>query len=58
MPPKVLPWTDQIVLPGSGPGRVVLLSGFGSSPETLRDLGRAIQERGAGGPLGSAAARG
>jgi pimeloyl-ACP methyl ester carboxylesterase len=45
MPPKVLPWTDQIVLLGSGPGRVVLLSGFGSSPETLRDLGRAIQER-------------
>jgi len=45
MPPKVLPWTDQIVLPGGGPGRVMLLAGFGSSPETLRDLGRALQER-------------
>jgi pimeloyl-ACP methyl ester carboxylesterase len=45
MPPKVLPWTEQIVLPGSGTGRVMLLSGFGSSPETLRDLGRALQER-------------
>ncbi len=40
---RVLPWVSEILLPGSRDGRVVLFAGFGSGPETLRELGEALQ---------------
>jgi len=44
MAPRVLPWSSEVRLEGKGSGRVMLLSGFGSGPETLRPLGEALRD--------------
>jgi pimeloyl-ACP methyl ester carboxylesterase len=44
MVPRELPWTNEVRLAGAARGRVMLLSGFGSGPETLRPLGEALRE--------------
>jgi pimeloyl-ACP methyl ester carboxylesterase len=40
---RTLPWTEEIVLAGRGPGRVLFFAGFGSGPEPLRELAEAIR---------------
>jgi pimeloyl-ACP methyl ester carboxylesterase len=42
---RILPWVSEIPLPGSPDRRVLLFSGFGSGPETLRELGEALRTR-------------
>jgi pimeloyl-ACP methyl ester carboxylesterase len=41
---RELPWSTEILLEGSGGGRVMFVSGFGSGPETLRELGERLHE--------------
>lgn len=40
-----LPWSHEILIPGSGQARVMLIGGFGAGPESLRELGDAIAAR-------------
>lgn len=47
MDPQTLPWESEIVLAGSGRGRVLLIGGFGAGPEPLRALGERLQQQGA-----------
>ena len=47
MDPQTLPWEPEITLPGRGRGRVMLIGGFGASPEPLRALGERLQGQGA-----------
>jgi pimeloyl-ACP methyl ester carboxylesterase len=47
MDPQTLPWESEIVLPGRGRGRVLLIGGFGAGPEPLRALGERLQQQGA-----------
>jgi pimeloyl-ACP methyl ester carboxylesterase len=47
MDARQLPWEPQLLLPGRGVGRVMLLGGFGASPEPLRSLGEQLQAAGA-----------
>jgi len=42
---RSLPWDSEIRLDGPGRTRALLLSGFGSGAETLRDLGDHLRER-------------
>lgn len=42
---RTLPWVAEIVLEGTGPGRVLLFAGFGSGPEPLRELAESIRAR-------------
>lgn len=37
-----LPWTTEIAFEGTGPTRVMFVAGYGSGPETLRDLGQVL----------------
>ena len=43
MPPRVLPWNAEIRLDGSAADSVMLLAGFGSGPETLRELAEHVR---------------
>jgi pimeloyl-ACP methyl ester carboxylesterase len=45
MDPRALPWAPAIRLEGKGAVRILLFSGFGSGPETLRELGEHLQSR-------------
>lgn len=45
MDPRALPWTTEILLEGTGSTRVMFVAGYGSGPETLRDLGGFVQAR-------------
>ena len=40
-----LPWSHEILIPGSGQTRVMLVGGFGAGPESLRELGEALAAR-------------
>jgi carboxylesterase len=43
MAPRVLPWNAEIRLDGSAADSVMLLAGFGSGPETLRELAEHVR---------------
>jgi pimeloyl-ACP methyl ester carboxylesterase len=47
MDARTLPWQSQVRLPGRHLGQVMLLGGFGASPEPLRPLGSRLQAAGA-----------
>lgn len=40
---RTLPWTEEFVIEGPGPGRVLFFAGFGSGPEPLRGMADAIR---------------
>jgi len=42
---RSLPWVPEIVLQGSGRGRVLFFAGFGSGPEPLREMAEAIRSQ-------------
>ncbi len=42
---RTLPWTSELVVEGPGPGRVLLFAGFGSGPESIRELAEGICTR-------------
>lgn len=41
---RSLPWSAEIQLDGTGANAVMLLAGFGSGPETLRDLAQHVHD--------------
>lgn len=47
MDARTLPWEPQLRLAGRGAGQVLLLGGFGASPEPLRGLGERLRAAGA-----------